>query len=175
MEKKKDTYNDPFLEAIRLYSQNRHYGEVIIQDEVDGYWALLFQKQEEISLPFCEFPEDTLPKDEELKSWIDSCKPESKAKPFLLEENTEDINVGKAPEEWPRWLDKLADKGETFEDPSKIKILGYVPMFHELGKKLKLGRYFYDHHFGGTSHPRKVNQKKVLGILNLTRNLEILI
>jgi hypothetical protein len=78
-------------------------------------------------------------------------KPARERKPFKLVERTNDPNVGQPYVEFPDWLEGL--KRKELDEPSKVVIRGYVPMFSDLGKKLDLVRFFHPSHFGGTLHP----------------------
>jgi hypothetical protein len=44
-------------------------------------------------------------------------------------------------------------KQREIEEPSKVEIRGYVPMFSSLGEKLNLVRFYDPSQFGGTLTP----------------------
>jgi hypothetical protein len=141
-----------FWESLLDYARNKHRGEVCVVDEIGGSWGIVYLSEDEFQGTPCTLPAFVLDGSaDKLPFARDNAR-----KPFRLVERSGDPNVGKEYAEFPDWLFELdEDEIAAKDDVSGIAIEGYVPMFHALGEKLDLVRFFRPSHFGGTLHPQQ--------------------
>ncbi len=148
----------PFWKNLSDYLEQRHKQEVFVKDGVRNGWAWIWLTEKEFTAPACEPPAldmlDARAKIEIRKDFLG----EPKIKKLKLSPRKGDVNVGKKLIEFPKWETALAVKNRKVSDLSqeeikKIVEKEYIPMHSELGKELKLERFWSHAHFGGTASP----------------------
>jgi hypothetical protein len=147
----------PFWKSVSDYIEHRHPQEVFVKDDIQNGWAWIWLTEAEFSAPMCEPPSlDRL--DEHPPMSDPKYLFEPKIQKLKLVPRKGDVNAGKKLTEFPKWetalmLDKRVVSDLAKEEIEKIVAKEYVPMHSELGKKLKLERFWSHAHFGGTASP----------------------
>ncbi|MCS6989587.1 MAG: hypothetical protein NZM06_08735 [Chloroherpetonaceae bacterium] len=144
----------PFWKNLSDYLAERHAQEVFAKHNHDDGWAWIWLTEKEFAALMCEPPPlDALDAHLGIETRNDLFF-EPRTQKLKLSLRKGDINAGKALNGFPKWERAINTLNEA--EIEKIIATEYIPMFSELGRRMKLERFWSYAHFGGTASPATV-------------------